>query len=480
MRAGRRRGRPAATAAILCAWLGAGCAYFNSLYNARRAFEDAQAARLRDQPLEAASAYREAIDGAARSYRSDEAGRWADDALYIMGRAYFHSGDWARARAAFDQLLATSDDPGLRAGARVHLGAVALARGRPDLAMRLLDDALDAVPDATLRAEAHLWRARAGFRAGRVEQAWASLDRSEQTSPELRVPVGLERLARGLDNNRFDHALAGTSAVLEWPSGEAWADTVFAALERATNLWGAGRAAALLAGAENGGWTVAARNRARLQRARLLARAGDTVAARGVAREVARADDRAAREARVALARWRLSAVAAVEELEEVRAVLLPAIALPEALRLIDHLEHVGLFVERAETAGDHLALFAGAELARDGLGAPRLARRLFTLYADRDRGSAWEAKGLMAALELATDPGDRAALAARLNRLGGSVYVQASEGAVARSADYAVLEDRLGASLSILRQRIAGEAANRNPPPGPPGPEPEREAGAA
>lgn len=463
MRERRRRGKPAAAAAILCACLVAGCAYFNSLYNARRAFEDAQAARLRDQPLEAASAYREAIDGAARSYRSDEDGRWADDALYIMGRAYFHSGDWARSRAALDRLLATSDDPGLRAGARVYLGGVALARGRPDFGMRLLDEALEEVPDATLRAEAHLWRARAGFRAGRTEEGWASLDRSEEASGELRVPVGLERLARGLDNDRFEYALAGAAAVLEEASGEAWADTVFAALERASGLWGAGRAAALLAGAGRGGWTAGARNRARLARARLLARAGDTAAAGGVAREVARGDDRVAHEARVALARWRLNAVDGLEELAEVRAVLLPALALPEARRLIDHMERVGLFVERAAAAGDHLALFAGAELARDSLGSPRLARRLFTLYADRDRGSPWEAKALMAALELAVDAGGRGTLVARLNRMGGNIYVQASGGTVARPADYAVLEDRLGASLAILHQRIAGEAVNRD-----------------
>ena len=463
MRGRGRRARWPPAAPALCACLVAGCAYFNALYNARRAFDDAQAARLRDQPLEAASAYQEAIDKAARSYRSDETGRWADDALYIMGRAYFHSGDWSRSQAALERLLATSNDSGLHTGARVYLGGVALATGRRDLGMRLLDEVLEEVPDAMLRAEGHLWRARAAFDAGRAQEGWAGLDRSEEASRELSVPVALERLVRGLDNDHFEHARAGAATVLEQASGEAWADTVFAAVERASNLWGAGSAAAMFAAAERSGWTPAARGRVRLERARLLARAGDTVAAREMAGDVARGDDRIAREARIALARWQLNAIDRLEELEEVRAILLPAVALSEAVRLIGYMEHVGLFVERAATTGDHLALFAGAELARDSLGSPHLARQLFTLYADRDRGSPWEAKALMAALELTGDEDGRRLLAARLNRLEDNIYVQASGRAEARPADYTLLEGRLGTSLAILHQRVAAEAANRD-----------------
>ncbi|MYH50326.1 MAG: tetratricopeptide repeat protein [Gammaproteobacteria bacterium] len=463
MRGSAPRTTPAAGAAILCVSLLVGCAYFNALYNARRAFEDAQAARLHDQPLEAASSYQEAIDKAARSYRSDESGRWADDALYIMGRAYFHSGDWARSRAALERLLATSSDSSLHAGARVYLGGVALATGRRDLGMRLLDEALEEVPDAMLRAEAHLWRARAAFDAGRAQEGWAGLDRSEAASRELRVPVALERLVRGLDSDHFEHARAGATTVLEQASGEAWADTVLAAAERASMLWGAGSAAAMLAAAERSEWAPVARGRVRLERARLLARAGDSVAAGEMAGELARGDDRTAREARIALARWRLNSVDRLEQLEEIRAILLPAIALAEAVRLIDYMEYVGLFVERAALAADHLALFAGAELARDSLGSPRLALQLFTLYADRDRGSAWEAKALMAALELTGDAEERQPLAARLNQLDDNIYVRASAGAEARPSDYAMVEGRLGTSLAILHQRVAVEAANRD-----------------
>ena len=460
---GRRQpGYAVAACAVCCVLAIGGCAYFNSLYNARRAFEEGQSARLQDRSAQAASAYLEAIERAARSYRSDEEGRWADDALYIIGRSYYHGGDWARSRAALERLLQISGDSALRAGARVHLGGVALATGRRELGLQMLDDALDRVPDPALRAEAHIWRARASFDAGWVEEGWASLDRSEAASREMRVQVGLERLVRGIGHDHFGHALSGATAVLEAPSGEPWADTVFAAVERADILWGAERAATLLAAAERSEWSPRARGRARIRRAQALARAGDTVAATEAALDLARGNDRIAHEARVALARWRLSSVDRLEQLEEVRAILLPALALPEALRLIDFMEQVGLFAERAGTTNDHLALFAGAEVARDSLDSPTLARQLFTLYADRDRGAAWEGKALMAALELTGDPAEREALIARLDGMSANIYVQASKRTMTRPSDYALLEGRLGASLAILHQRIGAEALTR------------------
>ena len=248
-----------------------------------------------------------------------------------------------------ERLLATSGDSALRAGARVHLGGIALATGRRDTGLQLLDEAIGGVPDATLRAEAHLWRARASFDLGRVQEGWASLDRAEDASRELRVQVGLERLVRGLGNDHFEYALSGTTTVLEEAPGEPWADTVFASVAQASALWGAGRAAEMLAAAGRSGWAPRARDRARLLRAHMLARAGDTVAATEEAGDVARGDSRTAHEARVALARWRLRSVDRIDELDEVRAILLPALGLPEGLRLIEFMEHVGLLVERAE-----------------------------------------------------------------------------------------------------------------------------------
>ena len=440
-----------------------GCAYFNSLYNAKRAFREAESARLRGESGTAATRYAEAIDKAAKSFRSDEDGRWADDALLLMGRSYVQRGEWARAEAALERVLTLSTDPEMRARAGIFLGATAVATGRRAMGLALLDAGLPVVVDPAVRAEGHLWRARASFSAGRPEEGWISLDEAAQGDGAFKVRTGLERLIRGVEGDDMDQAFRGATLLLVEPEGEVWADSIDAAVERATRLWGPAAAAALLRDVEQSSWAPGRRDRMRLLKADVLAQAGDTASARMDAEAVASGVGRLADEARVTLARWRLKAVDDVEELDGVRGLLLPALGLPEAVRLLEAIKRVGLFVERAGGDGDALALFAGAEMARDSLGSHSLARQLFMVYADRDRGSAWEAKALMATLELTEDLEERRTLTARLDAMPDNVYVQASRRTAVRPTDFTVVERRLQSSLATLHQRVATEAQFRD-----------------
>ena len=71
----------------------AGCAYFNSYYNAQRSFAEAERAARRGESANATRAYLAAIDKAAVSYRKHPDSRWADDALLLVGRARFAVGE---------------------------------------------------------------------------------------------------------------------------------------------------------------------------------------------------------------------------------------------------------------------------------------------------------------------------------------------------------------------------------------------------
>ena len=441
----------------------AGCAYFNSLYNAKRAFGEAEDARLRGESGTAATRYEEAIEKAAKSFRSDEDGRWADDALFLMGRSYLQRGEWARAESALERTLTLSADPEVLAGVRVYLGVVAVATGRRTAGLALLDAALPAVADPAIRADGHLWRARASFSAGLTEQGWNSLDEAAQGDDAFRVRTGLERLIRGVEGDDVDQARLGATVLLTEPAGETWADSIGVAVDRATRLWGPATAATLLTEVDRSSWAPGRRDRVRLLRANVLAQAGDTASARIHAEGVANGVGRLADEARVTLARWRLKEVDDVEDLDGVRGLLLPALGLPEAVRLLEVIKRVGLFVERAGGDGDALALFAGAEMARDSLGSHSLARQLFMVYADRDRGTAWEAKALMATLELTEDADERRRLTERLDAMPDNVYVQASRRTAGRPTDFTVVERRLQTTLATLHQRIATEAQFRD-----------------
>lgn len=454
-----RRGLLVAPALLL---LGA-CAYLNSLYNAKRLFRDAEAARREGRIASADALYAQVIEKAARSYRSDEDGRWADDALLLMGRAYMNRGELAKGRAALEEVLRISDDPATRGAARVYLGAAFLSMGNTPRGLALLDSALTAVEDDAVRAEGYLWRARGQFRAGRLDQGWDDLARVGGTDRTLSIQAELERLEWGVELGDSAEARAGAQALLSEPGAEAARDSIAGAVEAANRVWGPATAAALLVGVGEAPWPPSDRDELLLRRARLLASAGDTAAAAADARRIAGGVGQPADEARLLLARWRLAGVRQVDELEEVRSMLLPAVGLPDAFALVEAIKTIGLMIERGGSGREPLALFGAAEVARDVLGSTALARGLFLAYADQARGLPWEGKAVAAALDLARTDEERRALTTRLREMPENAYASAALTGGVPEPQFALLEGRLAADLASIREQVALEAQVRD-----------------
>lgn len=458
---GRPRWLPGAAPTLLL--LLVGCAYFNSLYNARRLFSEAEADRWSGRPSQARTKYDQAIQKAASSFRSDPEGRWADDALVLMGRAYLQRGEYEKARGALRHALEISRDEKMRARARVYLGAVDIVTGSPAQGVALLDSALVAVSDEEVRSEGHLWRARGNLRLGRADPAWQDLDAAGQAGERLRMEAEATRLGWGVEAGDSLQAFRGSSALLSSPEGRAWADSIAAVSERARRVWGPGAGATMLEGAETAPWPPADRNRLVLSQARLAASAGDTARALEGARRVARTVGPIADEARVLEARWRLPGISEIQELDAIRDLLLPAVGSRQAVAILGWIKKVGLMVEEATNRAQPLSLFAAAEMARDSLRAPLLAKDLFLVYADRAEGASWEGKALLAAMQLSSDPAEEARLRTRLEGMSENVYVQAWKNEEKRQLDYVVVERRLSSALDNVRTRIATQAEERD-----------------
>ena len=96
--------------------------------------------------------------------------------------------------------------------------------------------------------------------------------------------------------------------------------------------------------------------------------------------------------------------------------------------------------------------LIAAAELARDDLGAPELARGLFLAYADAAPSEPWVPKALLAALGVSGDEEGRGWLRARLEGWPDSPYVLAARGEPALGLE--ALEEELARRLEPLRTR--------------------------
>ncbi|MFW6079774.1 MAG: hypothetical protein ACODAE_09140, partial [Gemmatimonadota bacterium] len=202
----------------------------------------------------------------------------------------------------------------------------------------------------------------------------------------------------------------------------------------------------------------------RLRRATLTAEAGELERAIDQARDVAaRADGAIADRARVLWARWELARTESPDVLGDVREILLPAIERDEAERMIASLATATSLIARAEAGESALAWFAAAEVARDRLEAPALARNLFLRYADAAPDSLWAPKALLAAAALTDSPAEAGRIRARLDdRYRWTIYVAAVRGDVLSDA-FADAERRLDSSLAALAGRARERAQHRD-----------------
>ena len=87
------------------------CTYYNTFYNAKRSFKEAekkQKSLASGRKSTAANAkYEEAIKKASKVLTFHPKSKWADDALFLIGRAYYNMGEYAKAERKFKELLAS-------------------------------------------------------------------------------------------------------------------------------------------------------------------------------------------------------------------------------------------------------------------------------------------------------------------------------------------------------------------------------------
>lgn len=441
----RMRGAALAGALLLLT----GCVYYNALYNAERLFDEGETLRRAGQDSAAAMRYGSVIQKAAGGYRRQPDGEWADDALLLMGRAYLRRGELREARAALEGAERRAGDESVRLQARLYLGEAHVIAGDLARGTFFLNQALAGLTPGHLKAEGHLWRARAFLEAGESDVGWWDLDQAAGDG-RVRLEAVLTRVDWALRLDHVDRAREGMRRLLGFGEAGNRADTVAALARAAGRRWGAAAAADLLAGSDTARWEPSARGKIRLTRASLLRESGDTAGAEALVRRVAAGFGPAAADARLELAAWQLRRARALLEVRDVLPVLLPALANQRVARRVAEVQ--GMMSLTEQGFSEPLAWFAAAELARDDLGAPELARGLFLAYADAAPSEPWVPKALLAALGVSGDEEGRGWLRARLEGWPDSPYVLAARGEPALGLE--ALEEELARRLEPLRTR--------------------------
>lgn len=437
-------------AAVLGVVVLAGCAYYNTLYNAERLYAEAEGLRQSGRDSLARARYQDVIRKTADAYRGRPTGDEAARMLFLLGRAQLQVGQPREAQAALLQAASLATEPGLRPQILVSVASASARVGERAEALGQLAEAFDGGLTGRTLGEAYLLRGRLQLTEGNAPDGWNDLEQAVASDVSMAVDVGVEGLRWGVARRDLGRARSALGLLLLEPEGVERLDTISSLISAAAVVWSPSVAATMLGDVESSAWESAARSRLELQQATLLLRAGDEEAAEAEAWRVARGRGESVVLARLLLADWQLSRARDFGEAQAVVPILLPVGDDPRAAALLDAIEdldrYAGIGLDQP------LGWFAAAEVARDRLNAPILARGLFLAYADTDPSDSWAPKALLAALDASRDPEDRSWLRGRLEAHRDSPYVQAAWGGAAWGFDD--LEEELRVRLSEIAAR--------------------------
>ncbi|MCB2231129.1 tetratricopeptide repeat protein [bacterium] len=119
-----------------------GCVYYNTFYNARKAFNDAEDQRKdsRTPGRGGEGQYRVAIEKSLKVIESYPNSSWYDDALYVCGVSYFRTGQFSNAERRFRELLANYPESEYTRDATLYLAQSKLELGEESDAMTIFQD----------------------------------------------------------------------------------------------------------------------------------------------------------------------------------------------------------------------------------------------------------------------------------------------------------------------------------------------------
>ncbi len=377
------------------------CVYFNSYYNASKLFDQGRQDVEQGNQSTGRATLAASIEKAEAIVDANPDSRWADDALRIIVQARLLREEWQEAVEASYRLRGYALTRGDTAQSAGYLGIARLHLGDPSAADTLLSFAL-AEEENTQRRSLLLYnRALAQARLGRFAEADANLELVSRLRPDW-VQPRIERVGLLVDAGYDAAAATVLAAIMTLNLADAEERAVVEMIQRLAETT---PGTALLGLVE-----VESSALDREKRATLVKFRGDLYLARGQTEQAVADFEAASRiapetrtavEAQVAAARLTLASSSSAEEIGPIRERLerlmrQRARRLPDVMSLWDTLARMEYWIELGG-----LAYLLAAEVARDELGAPGLARTLLLSYAEEEPESVWAPKALLAALEL-------------------------------------------------------------------------------
>jgi TolA-binding protein len=187
-----------------------GCAYFNTFYNAKQFYEEAEGTRTREGGSAEAAAvtYDQCIKKCTDLIRYHPNSRYVDDALFMIGMSHYHRSEYVQAQASFRDLLERFPDTEFAERAWFQMGLAALRMGDGAGATATFDRLRADYPKSPLNVEAVYRTAQSSLDSRDAEAARQALQTFIDEYPRSRFAMDAQvEIARTYyDEYRFEQA----------------------------------------------------------------------------------------------------------------------------------------------------------------------------------------------------------------------------------------------------------------------------------
>ncbi len=138
---------------FLIGLVSSGCVYYNTFFNARQAFDEAE--KIRKQTGQGSQAgYKTAIDKALKVVEDHPNSGYYDDALFVLGVSYYYSQQYLKSERRLRELLADFPKSKFVKEGTLYLAKSKLKIGEVDDAVALFDEIFQGKYEKVFRAEA--------------------------------------------------------------------------------------------------------------------------------------------------------------------------------------------------------------------------------------------------------------------------------------------------------------------------------------
>jgi len=382
------------------ACLASGCVYFNGVYNATAAARSGDARLRRGAESDAAAFFQTSAAKAETVLVRHPTSKWRTRALYLAGRGAALGGQCEQAVPHLNGFLSgASADVEDRARARVALASCELRLSRVADARARLDSLTD-FGNPVVARQARLWAARAALAAGDRDAVTGYLRDADDNA------LPWELIAASLSAREYVRV---ESLLVQRAARADYRDDVVRAVRE---LWDAGEfaaAEAIVRAYEVARVRDAARAALHFTIGDLHLRAGNEGPARQhlfAARTLAGRDTVTAREANARLGYLLLPRVVTLREIDTLVARQdSSGQRSPYAQRMTERILLLRLLERTDDATG--ASVYLAAEVARDSLRAPLLAKSLFLRVAREMPGAPFAAQAWYAASLLSPDSAD-------------------------------------------------------------------------